>query len=178
MKRLSKGVLRAALAVVVVAFGIAIYGYWWTSSPVSFGANRFNQDVWLATDGLADEWSCRWQMADDLQSYHLPEGMTREEVGDLLGTPDAKKSDELYSYNLGDWGPRSLFPVHYTLDIHFDDSGGLVSAERARRKGKAEYVVPGADEQTPLDRLKKGREETIEESMQKEANPEPEATTP
>ena len=142
MKAFSARVLRFALFLVLVAFGVVIYGYWCVRIPVSFDANKFNENIWTAAEGLSGTWSCRWQMAGDIQNNSLKKGMTRGEVTDLLGEPDAGNSKPVYSYNLGDWGPRALFTVYYTLDVRFDKSGCVARVGRTRHKG--EFKPPSA----------------------------------
>lgn len=150
MRSWGKQVLRYLLILIIMAIGFVACAYWWAKPPVSFNANRFNKKVWTATKGLSATWSCRWQMADDLQKRRLTPGMEDKEIIKLLGEPDAGKSKKLYKYNLGDWGPLSPFPVYYTLDVFFDYNGHMYWTERTRHKGKAENV--GAKKsQSPAD---------------------------
>ncbi|AZO00744.1 hypothetical protein EJ066_28610 [Mesorhizobium sp. M9A.F.Ca.ET.002.03.1.2] len=83
-------------------------------------AQRFSSERWKAERGHTLDSAARYDMAEDLMR-RLPKGMARNEVADLLGTPDRETKDRI-AYKLG---AHDLSLDYYTLEIKFDDAQQL-----------------------------------------------------
>lgn len=94
-----------------------------------FNDRPFNRQQWKdktpwAQDPLSKEFPAllRGQMAADLISNHLRRGMTRAEVQDLLGSPDAdKKGNSEWEYAVGNYSGFRMDGDYLT--INFDPQG-------------------------------------------------------
>ena len=128
--RLPRFSIRALLLVTaIVAFSIVSFN-WIRMWLDPFAGRKFNRDLWHQYDNNDDPDNPRASMVSDLRWRYLDTGMTRAEVEKLLGTPDFKKRDDMYSYNLGMW---SGFRIDYdSLDIHFDPDGRLINVRRVQ----------------------------------------------
>jgi len=72
-----------------------------TTSCGTFTHEKFNSEKWKHSNFTSEETiSLRWDMMNNLRNrYHL-EGMTRQQITDLLGTPDSETNLDV-SYFLG-----------------------------------------------------------------------------
>jgi len=85
--------------------------------------NKFNHTLWLAQDKSLKPKNPRGPMYGDLKENHLPRGMKKDAVIDLLGVPDFEIRENCIAYNLGMW---SGFGIDYdSLDICFDAENQL-----------------------------------------------------
>jgi len=103
----------------IISLVILSYPIW--HNP--FNDRAFDKEIWHAYHNTLDPDNPRGNMADDLRRKHLPRGMAKEQVIELLGEPEYEKSSQVLKYNLGMWsGIRFDYD---TLDIYFDSSGRL-----------------------------------------------------
>lgn len=76
-------------------------GEWWLVTQ-GFGNRPFNVEVWRAADVEALTGNPRGAMLRSLLRWHPLVGLTRQQVGELLGPPDAVN---------GTWGPAGQRPA-------------------------------------------------------------------
>ncbi len=90
-----------------------------------FSARKFDSTAWKA--GTNEQ---RATMARDLVRNHLPAGMTKSEVKDLLGVGQSVETPapqgEKWSYYLGCWFEVGLDSAF--VYVHFNTEGRVVSA--------------------------------------------------
>jgi hypothetical protein len=114
--------LIAGLAAGVACCGVLLF----KADP--FNQISFNRQVWLTSpDGM----DCpRGKMAGDLLRFHLNKGMSKQEVVEVVGTPDGKDrtdtGQEVYRYYLGCWSGLRIDEDY--LDVVFDASGRVSAA--------------------------------------------------
>ena len=60
----------------------------------------FDSEKWKKWEMTEDEMTLRWDMVDDLQDGYKLDGMTEQEIIELLGEPGAKSKVE-WTYDLG-----------------------------------------------------------------------------
>lgn len=93
-----------------------------------FNDRKFSRSIWMKPEHWYDD-AERGRMADDVISNHLPPGMTRASVLQLLGEPSTEfASDGVTRYYIGSW---SLFRVEMDdawIDIEFDASNRVTRA--------------------------------------------------
>lgn len=65
-----------------------------------FSRNNFNAEKWKNWEESEDTMSLRWDMINDLQDNYKLDGMTEEEIIELLGEPGSKSNVE-WTYYLG-----------------------------------------------------------------------------
>jgi hypothetical protein len=65
-----------------------------------FSRTHFDSDKWKNWTMTEDEMTLRWDMVDDLQDDYELDGMTEEEIIELLGEPGSKSIIE-WTYDLG-----------------------------------------------------------------------------
>jgi hypothetical protein len=65
-----------------------------------FSRTDFDSDKWKSWTMTEDEMTLRWDMTHDLQEEHQLDGMTEEQIIELLGQPGSK-SDIEWTYDLG-----------------------------------------------------------------------------
>ena len=64
-----------------------------------FSRTDFDSDKWKNWKMTENEITLRWDMTHDLQEDHVLNGMTEEEIIELLGQPESKKIE--WTYDLG-----------------------------------------------------------------------------
>ena len=118
--------------IVILFFMIAYFCIW--ALPffflTPFDDMRFNAQVWARQADTNDYKNPRGQMYEDLLENHLPRGITKEQVIQLLGEPDYSKSETLFRYNLGYWSGIGRHPDY--LYVEFDVKGRLKRAYRVQ----------------------------------------------
>lgn len=86
-----------------LAVGLAICaaGAWWYVGRRDFGVQHvpFDSAAWKQSPAKDSPQSMRLRMFDDLNTNHELEGMTREELIELLGEPDPQ-SDEFKEFDM------------------------------------------------------------------------------
>src|SRR5688572_19664512 len=65
-----------------------------------FSRSDFDSEKWKTWEEAEDTMSLRWDMVDDLQDKHELNGMTEQEIIELLGEPGSKSNVE-WTYDLG-----------------------------------------------------------------------------
>lgn len=75
-----------------------------------FGRIDFDSDKWKSWKMTDDEMTVRWDMTHDLQEKHELNGMTKEQIIELLGQPESK-SDSEWTYDLG-MARSGMIPEH------------------------------------------------------------------
>jgi hypothetical protein len=65
-----------------------------------FSRTDFDSEKWKNWTMTEDEWTLRWDMTHDLQESHELNGMTEEQVIELLGQPGSQSKIE-WTYDLG-----------------------------------------------------------------------------
>lgn len=112
----------------IAFFAIAFisWQYWLIKGGV-FRTSSFDATEWKSLKvGTADSSCYRGGMVRDIQRNVLRVGLTREEVEQLLGAPDASR-DSIHEYVLGMCsGWRIDFD---TLDVRFDSTGRLLTTQ-------------------------------------------------
>ncbi len=81
-------------------------------------SDTFDAGAWRSDDGLGT-CTARGPMAADLMANHLPSGMTRTEVLDVLGPPDGDRS----------WQGEAAYPISCWIDCEWV----IVEFDRADR---------------------------------------------
>jgi len=92
-----------------------------------FSRTDFDSDKWKNWTMTEDEMTLRWDMTHDLQEEHQLDGMTEEQIIELLGQPGSK-SDTEWTYDLG--MARSGIDTG-TLSLTFEN--GKVKTHNVRR---------------------------------------------
>lgn len=100
--------------------------YWIVIGP--YGVERFDRNVWFKKQtNETDTYCFRGTQANDVNYRLLREGMTRNEVIEILGKPDEDKKDNI-EYNLG---YCSLLDYN-GLIVYFDHSGKVRDAHNVQ----------------------------------------------
>jgi hypothetical protein len=90
----------------ILGIGSAVYVLFVLSVVVSPGVNNyfsrteFDSDKWKSWKMTEDKMTLRWDMVHDLQQQHELDGMTEDQVIELLGQPASKDEIE-WTYDLG-----------------------------------------------------------------------------
>lgn len=93
-----------------------------------YGNIRFNGTVWRRLANQGGMGNPRQRMVKDLRQRYLRNGMTRQEIRQLLGKPDyGSFSKDVDSYFIGVLGFMSVDAS--TLDIRYDSAGRVARSK-------------------------------------------------
>jgi hypothetical protein len=128
---------RFRIAVLIVVMGcLSVISYFGMSTAPGashdifndpFDDRTFDQTVWLQQRNASTRDNPRGLMAHDLATLIETKHLTRAEVIALLGEPDARSSEEVFSYHIGMWSGFRMDDD--TFDVHFDSSGHVDDAK-------------------------------------------------
>jgi outer membrane protein assembly factor BamE (lipoprotein component of BamABCDE complex) len=109
----------------IIAFILAVFVAIQSHDP--FSGSDFDRSVWLqyANNYISD--NPRASMVEDLKKHYLLPGMSRSDVVELLGPPEAEPVRNTFSYIVGKWSGYRM--DHDALLIKFDSGERLVSVE-------------------------------------------------
>lgn len=84
---------------------------------------KFSSDKWKNWEETESEWSLRWDMMNSLRNNYELNGMTKDEIIELLGEPESQHQNE-FSYYLG-MAKRGIDIG--TLTIKFNEEGKVTN---------------------------------------------------
>jgi len=114
--------------VLVVALTL-VAGVWLLhTNNIDSPSTPFDAVAWRAVADTSGP-NPRGAMVHDLMRHHLPVGMARQEVEQLLGPPSSRETDTDWEYGLGPEIGGWLYMDGYTLDLRFGRDGRLLRTE-------------------------------------------------
>ena len=84
-------------------------------NPATPASLPFDRKTWIAQQAFDSETSPRWLMYDDLVNNHLPLGMTRAQVVELIGAGTVKLDNNMLLEEAGPAAPRIRSFMVYPL---------------------------------------------------------------
>ena len=123
--RLWIGLVFTVLAIAAVSFGYSLYRSGIFGPDPGYTPIPFTAEAWQDADP-----EVRGHMTDDLLDRNVLDGMSRDEVIELLGEPDfefgnSEDRPQSLAYDVGYLGmnPNAMFVFRSILHISFEDDG-------------------------------------------------------
>ncbi len=114
------------VATLIITATFVGWQYWLFTGGI-FRTSNFNEVEWKSLNQKTSDSSCyRGGMAHDIKTNVLRIGMTKPEVENLLGQPDAIEA-ETHEYFLGMCSGLRIDMD--TLDVHFNSEGQLTKIQ-------------------------------------------------
>jgi outer membrane protein assembly factor BamE (lipoprotein component of BamABCDE complex) len=109
----------------IIAVVLAVFAAIQSDDP--FSGSDFDRIVWLQFANNYTSDNPRASMIEDLKLHYLLPGLSKSDVVELLGPPEAEPVRNTFSYIVGKWSGYRM--DHDALLIKFDSGERLVSVE-------------------------------------------------
>lgn len=105
---------------------LVTFNYWVVIGP--YGVEQFDRNIWFTKQtNKTDTYCFRGALANDVNYRLIREGMTKENIIEMLGKPDENEINHI-EYNLG-----YCSPLDYNgLIVYFDNSGKVRDAHNVQ----------------------------------------------